>query len=121
MNRNDLIQRIDAKLNDNGTITGQGMATFGLRGQNYNVLMEQANKYRDEMKRINAELANDKNNTKLIERRQELIDLQRESILAAEDEKQAIKDLVKNAEYILSTNDFSLSQTKNKTVHESIY
>lgn len=32
-----------------------------------------------------------------------------------------IKDLVKNAEYILSTNDFSLSQTKNKTVHESIY
>ena len=32
-----------------------------------------------------------------------------------------IKDLVKNAEYILSTNDFCLSQTKNKTVHESIY
>lgn len=32
-----------------------------------------------------------------------------------------IKDLVKNAEYILSTNDFSLSQTKNKMVHESIY
>lgn len=86
----------DELFNDNGTITGQGMATFGLRGQNYNVLMEQANKYRDEMKRINAELANDKNNTKLIERRQELIDLQRESILAAEDEKQAIKDLVKN-------------------------
>ena len=35
--------------------------------------------------------------------------------------KTYIKDLVKNAEYILSTNDFSLSQTKNKMVHESIY
>ena len=32
-----------------------------------------------------------------------------------------IKDLAKNAEHILTTNDFSLSQTKNKTVHESIY
>lgn len=88
----------DDLFDDKGFATKQGMATFGLHGQNYNVLMEQANQYRDEMNRINAELQKNENksNTKLIERREELLDLQRESILAAEDEKQAIKDLVKD-------------------------
>lgn len=79
---------------DKGKTTDQGLATMGLHGVNYNVNMEQANQYRDEMLRINEELAKDPNNTKLIERRNELLDLQRESILAAESEKQAIKSLV---------------------------
>lgn len=80
---------------DQGHTTDQGMATMGLHTMNYNVDMEKANEYRDEMLRISAELANDPNNTKLLERRNELLDLQQESILAAEEEKQALKDLVK--------------------------
>ena len=56
--------------------------------------MEQANEYAAEMKKIQQELANDPNNQDLIDRRYELLDLQQESIQAAEDEKQAIKSLI---------------------------
>lgn len=79
---------------DNGKFTDTGMATLGLRGQNYNVYMAQADKYAEELKKLNAEIANDPNNTKLLEHRQDLLEAQRDAILAAEDEKQAIKDLV---------------------------
>lgn len=79
---------------DKGQFTSEGSATLGLHGLNYNVLMKQADDYAEELKKINAEIANDPNNTKLIEHRDELLEKQRESILAAEDEKQAIKELV---------------------------
>lgn len=79
---------------DKGAFTDEGKATVGLRGQNYNVLMAQADKYAEEIKSITKELANDPYNTDIIERREELLELQRDSILAAEDEKQAIKDLI---------------------------
>lgn len=81
---------------DKGKMTDQGLATLGLRGVNYNTYMSEADKYAEEMKRIQADLANDPNNKDLIERRYELLDLQQESILAAEKEKQAIKDLIKD-------------------------
>lgn len=80
---------------DNGQLTSTGMATMGLHGQSYNVYMAQADKYAQEIKKINAEIANDPNNTKLLERREELLKAQRDSILAANDEKQAIVDMVK--------------------------
>lgn len=83
------------QFNDKGIVTDKGMATFGLHGQNYNVLMEQADDYAEQIRKINAEIANDPSDTKLIERKEELIRLQQESIKAAEDEKQAIKSLVK--------------------------
>lgn len=79
---------------DNGQLTDTGMGTLGLRAQNYNVLMNQADKYAAEVEKINAELANDPNNQELLDRKQELIELQRESILAANDEKNAIRDMV---------------------------
>lgn len=79
---------------ENGKLTDEGMATMGLHSQNYNVYMAQADQYASEIEKINAELANDPNNTELIERREELLELQRESILAAEDEKQAMIALV---------------------------
>ena len=81
---------------DNGKITNEGLATLGLRGANYNTYMEQANEYATEMKKIQAELANDPNNKDLIERRYELLELQQESIQAAEDEKQSIKSLIED-------------------------
>lgn len=79
---------------DNGQLTDNGMATMGLHGMNYNTYMAQADKYADEIFEINKQLADDPNNTKLIERKEELIGLQQDSILAAEQEKSAIVDLV---------------------------
>lgn len=81
---------------DKGQMTDTGMATMGLHGQNYNVDMAQADQYAKTIKELNAEIAKDPYNTDLIERRQELLELQRKSILAAEDEKQAMIDLVKD-------------------------
>lgn len=81
---------------DKGYMTDTGMATMGLHGQNYNVYMAQADQYANEIKSLNEEIANDPYNTDLIERRQELLELQRKAILAAEDEKQAISDLVED-------------------------
>lgn len=77
------------------TGTDTGMATMGLHGQNYNVYMAQADKYAEELLKLNKEIAEDPNNTKLLERREELLEAQRDSILAAEDEKQAIVDMVR--------------------------
>lgn len=79
---------------DQGQFTDTGMATMGMHGVNYNVMMNQADRYAAEIKKINKELANDPYNTKLLEQRQEWIESQRESILNAEDEKQAIVDMV---------------------------
>lgn len=85
----------DAKLvDDKGSLTKEGMATMGLHGQNYNVLMLQADDYAKQIKSINKDIAKDPSNTELIKRRQELYDMHQKMILAANDEKQAIKDLV---------------------------
>lgn len=81
---------------DNGQLTDTGMATMGLHGQNYNVYMAQADKYAEELLNLNKEIADDPNNTKLLKRRDELLESQRDSIIAAEDEKQAIVDMVRD-------------------------
>lgn len=90
----DLMENSDL-YTDNGQLTDTGMATMGLHGQNYNVYMAQADKYAEELLALNKEIAEDPNNTKLLERREELLESQRDSILAAEDEKQAIIDMVR--------------------------
>jgi len=81
---------------DKGIITDEGKATMGLHGVNYNTYMSQADEYRKEMEKIQSELAKDPYNQTLVDRRKELLELQQESILAAEDEKEAIKDLVED-------------------------
>lgn len=85
----------DKQFEDNGQLTDAGMSAMGLHGVNYNVYMKQADDYAKQIKAINKDIANDPANTDLIKRREELIDLQQKSILAAEDEKVAIKNLVK--------------------------
>lgn len=86
----------DEKMFDeDGMLTEHGDATIGLHGVNYNTYMEQANKYATEMAEIEKDLAKDSANQDLIKRREELLDLQRDSIKAAEDEKQAMIDLVR--------------------------
>lgn len=93
---NFLIDLMDNKklFEDNGQLTDEGMATMGLHGTNYNTYMYQADRYAEELKRIQAELNKDPYNQNLIDRRQELLEAQQEAIKNAEDEKNAIKDLV---------------------------
>lgn len=79
---------------DLGKFTDTGTATVGLHAQNFDVYMRQADEYFKELQSIEQQLADDPADTKLIERREELLKLQRDSILAANDEKEAIKDLV---------------------------
>ncbi len=79
---------------DNGQLTDAGVSTMGLHGVNYNVLMSQADDYAAEILSLNKQIASDPANTTLIDRRNELLSIQRQCIQAAEDEKAAIKDLV---------------------------
>ena len=79
---------------DNGQLTDEGKATMGMHAQNYNVEMRKADNYGAEAAKLNEEIAKDPYNQDLINRRDELLDLQRDSILAAESEKNAIRDLV---------------------------
>ena len=88
------IMENDKLYEDNGQLTDKGMATMGLHGVNYNTYMAQADKYAAELKKIQAELANDPYNTNILDRRNELLKAQQESIQAAEDEKDAIRDMV---------------------------
>ena len=79
---------------DKGKLTDQGLATMGLHAQNYNTHMYQSDNYGEEISKLDSQIAQDPYNDILVQKRRELIELQRESILAAEGEKQAIKDLV---------------------------
>ena len=84
----------DKLYNENGQFSDAGVATVGMHGINYNTYLAQADKYADELRKIQEDLEDDPYDTALIERREELLNLQRESISAAEDEKQAIVDMV---------------------------
>ena len=81
---------------DKGNFTDKGLAALGLHAQNYNVYMAQADKYYRELLSVEKELASDPYNTDLVKRKEELLELQQKSILAAEDEKQAMIDLAKS-------------------------
>lgn len=89
----DLMSNSDL-FEDNGNMTDKGRATMGLHGLNYNTYMEQSMAYAREIQEIDKALAKNPADTKLLERRQELLETQREMITAAEQEKQAIKDMV---------------------------
>lgn len=84
----------DDLFDDDGKLTSQGLATMALRAQNYNSYMYAADTYGEEVDELNSQIAEDPYNQDLIDRRDEMLELQRESILAAEDEKDAIVDLV---------------------------
>lgn len=79
---------------DNGQLTDKGWATMGLYGQQYNVYMNQADRYAQEIKELEALMAEDPANMDVAERYYELIDAQQEAILSAEQMKDAIKDMV---------------------------
>lgn len=90
----------DKLFENNGQLTDSGMATMGQHGVAYNVLMQQADQAREEAERLLRERdralynGTDTYDEELEERYRELISLQQEYILAAQDEKEAIRDLV---------------------------
>lgn len=79
-----------------GDITKEGQAAYGLHAVNYQVYMEEAEAYAKEIQEINRQLATDPYDTVLIDRRKELIKLQRDMINNAEDEKEAMKKLTED-------------------------
>ena len=84
----------DKLFDDNGNLTDEGKATMGLHGQNYNTYMHQADQAAAEVERLKKQIEEDPYDMELQERYQEMISLQQEYILAAEQEKEAIRDLV---------------------------
>ena len=79
-----------------GQLTNQGLSTMGLHGVNYDIYMAQSNKYAQEILKIDKQLAKDPYNQTLINRRKELLKLQQDMIISANDEKQAIVSMVKD-------------------------
>lgn len=80
-----------------GTFTDEGLATVGLHAVNYNTFMAQADRYAEKLRELRKELANDPYNQTLIDKERELAEAQRDSILSAEQEKQAMISLSRNA------------------------
>ena len=91
LGENDLFVKETGRLNTKGNTTG------ALHAMNYDVYMAQADEYRKKVEEINAELANDPNNTILLNKKKEYIEAQRDSIQAANDEKVAIHDLIEES------------------------
>ncbi|MDE7435672.1 MAG: hypothetical protein K2N01_07635, partial [Lachnospiraceae bacterium] len=79
---------------ESGSLNRLGNAAAGLHAVSLNTYMAQADDYAKEIARIDRELAEDPYNTILLDRRKELLDSQQDMISSAEDERQAIKDLV---------------------------
>ena len=79
---------------EDGNITKEGAATLGLRLSNMNESYAEAKRYQQEIKKLDKEIAKDPENQDLIKKRKEYLDLQRQSVLEVENEKDAIKSLL---------------------------
>lgn len=84
-------------LDEKGYFNANGVAAQALLAEKYNVYMNQADAYAKEILEIDKQLATDPYNTKLLDRRKELLDAQREAINGANSEKDALKDLIEEA------------------------
>lgn len=87
----------DKLFDDKGKLTGQGAATMGLHALNHNTYMYQADDYGAKVAEIDRKIASgelDGASKDVLDKRKEYVELQRECILNAEQEKQSIADLV---------------------------
>lgn len=91
LNQADLFDKNTGKLSTTGISVG------GLHAMDYNIYMAQADEYRKKVQEINKELAKDPLNTTLIDKKNEYLDAQRESIENAKKEKEAIHDLIEDS------------------------
>lgn len=81
---------------DNGNMNDNGKAAQALIAQKYQLYLNQAKAYKDEILKINEEIANDPYDKELLDRKQELIKAQQEAINSSISEKEALKDLVQD-------------------------
>lgn len=79
---------------DTGNFSDFGLTTASLNLVKMTTYIKMAREYADELAKIDKDLVNDPNSKTLLERKEELIELQQEAILNSENEKQAIKSLV---------------------------
>lgn len=79
---------------DNGNMNDNGKAAQALIAQKYQLYLNQAKAYKDEILKINEEIANDPYDKELLDRKQELIKAQQDAINSSISEKEALKDLV---------------------------
>lgn len=87
VNENDLFSK------KSGEFTESGWTTGALHALDYNVYMKEADEYAKKIKEINQLLKDDPTNTILLDKRNEYLEAQQESINKANEEKQAIQDL----------------------------
>lgn len=86
----------DELYNENGTFNEGGISVAGMRAVNFDYNMARAQDYKKAIAEVEAEMKRlDYTDQNLVDRRNELLKLQQDSIKAALDEKDAIKDLVK--------------------------
>lgn len=89
-----LIEVLSSKktTNEKG-LTKEGLSALGLHAENYDIYMAQANENAKKVKELNKEIAKDPYNKTLIEKRDEYLKAQQDSIKSALSEKQAVIDL----------------------------
>lgn len=80
----------------NGNMNDNGKAAQALIAQKYQLYLNQAKAYKDEILKINEELTNDPYDKELLDRKQELIKAQQEAIKNSMSEKEAIISLRKD-------------------------
>lgn len=80
-------------LDTEGKYTEAGLSVLGLHGINYDTYYQQSEELKRELANLDSQYAGDQYNQNYLTRRQELLHSIRESIKAAEEEKQAMIDL----------------------------
>ena len=80
---------------DNGNMNDNGKAAQALIAQKYQLYLNQAKAYKDEILKIDEELSKDPYDKELLDRKQELIKAQQDAVNSSISEKDALKDLVK--------------------------
>lgn len=85
--------------NDKGFLNNRGFAQAALVGAKYNDTLEKQKRYKEQIADIDKKIASgeyNKNDKEVIARKEELLKVYRDSISAAEEEKKAMQDLVRN-------------------------
>ncbi len=79
-----------------GKLTNAGLAKMGMHGTNYNIYMEQALNYARELQNVEKELESNPYDETLQKRKRELLKNRQDMIRAAQGEKQAIVEMVRD-------------------------
>lgn len=94
-----LLDLLDAKklVDEMGEFTENGLASIGLHGVNYNGYLEESIRYTKELAELEEDIKNNPDDTNYINRYNEILEKKQEMILASEQEKETIADLVRES------------------------